>query len=141
MYTLELQWNRDFIIKLSNSYNTLDAAVKTGKEMLSSGDGAEVKDFRVLNDEGEQVYPKHVPVTRKIDPKEIAKKYEEQKIHLYKGWINAPSILQPYHNCHGQNVIIAKIGDKCRAVLEKDLDTMAQFDIDPKYVAIGDWKK
>lgn len=56
-FNIELVWNREFHWSHYDSSTDLNTAIKMGNGILESGDGARVKKYRILNNEGEVVYP------------------------------------------------------------------------------------
>lgn len=61
MYQVELVWNREFhYVPYGKPKETLKKAISFGEDIQNSGDGARVKKFKVLDEEGEIVYPEYL---------------------------------------------------------------------------------
>jgi len=60
MYTIELIWNREFNFRAYGGCHFVkEDAIKLAEAIYNSGDGARVKEIRVVNEEGEVVWRPH----------------------------------------------------------------------------------
>ena len=60
MYQVELVWNREFhFVPFGKPQDTIEKAKALGEDISNSGDGACVKKYRVVDQEGNIVYPNY----------------------------------------------------------------------------------
>ena len=57
LYQLELIWNREFhFVRHGKPTTNLDRCIASARQMEELGDGASVKETRIVNDDGEIVW-------------------------------------------------------------------------------------
>lgn len=58
LYQVEVVWNREFnFCKYGTPTQEFDKAKKIAEDIINSGDGARVKKYRIINSNGDAVYP------------------------------------------------------------------------------------